>query len=235
LGNGPPWGLALAILGVAGIMALKVKKGKSLLSFLLNEVRGVMVINSVLYGFTAGFAYRRQLAKICRRVRVPQRTVALVPEELAARGITVLALDFDGVLAPHGAVLPLPEVVAWLRRCALILGEEKLFILSNRPDKLRVDYFRRTFPLAHVIAGVRKKPYPDGLLRIMELSGATPEEVVLLDDRLLTGVLAACLAGTGVVYITAPYLSLAKRPVMEVFFMLLRSAERRFIALADLL
>ncbi len=158
--------------------------------------------------------------------------MAIQPEELVARGITVLVLDFDGVLAPHGAQAPTAEVVAWLRRCAVILGEEKIFILSNRPDPQRADYFRRMFPSFHFIAGVRKKPYPDGLLRVMELSGATPEEVVLLDDRLLTGVLATCLAGTGVIYITDPYVSLAKQPIAECFFMLLRYVERRYIALA---
>ncbi len=188
-----------------------------------------------MYGVTAGIAYRRQLAEICRRFRVPLRTVAIIPQELVARGITVLVLDFDGVLAPHGAAAPLPEVLAWLKSCALVLGEERIFILSNRPDPLRADYFRREFPGIGFIAGVRKKPYPDGLLRIMELSGAAPKELLLLDDRLFTGVLATCLAGTGVAYITAPYISLTSRPVMEGFFMLLRLAERRFIALSDLL
>lgn len=193
------------------------------------------VINSILYGVITGMAYRRQLREISCRYRVPQRTVAVNPEELAARGVTVLVLDFDGVLAPHGATEPLPEVVEWLHRCAAILGEERLFILSNRPDPLRADYFRREFPGVSFISGVKKKPYPDGLQRIMELSGAAPEQVMLLDDRLLTGVLAACLAGTGIIYITAPYVSLAKHPVMESFFMLLRFAERRVIALAGLL
>jgi uncharacterized protein len=187
-----------------------------------------------MYGLTTGMAYRCRLAEICRRFSVPQRTVAIVPEELVARGITVLALDFDGVLAPHGAEEPLPEVVIWLRRCAALLGEERIFILSNRPDPVRLDYFRREFPKIHFIAGVRKKPYPDGLQRIMELANAAPDQVVLLDDRLLTGVLATCLAGTDIVYITAPYVALAKQPMIEGFFQLLRWAERRFIPLAAL-
>jgi len=180
-------------------------------------------------------AYRRQLAEIARRFRAPQRTVAVVPEELAARGVTVLVLDFDGVLAPHGTDTPLPEVVEWLRRCAAVLGEDRIFILSNRPDPARADYFRRTFPGVRFVSGVRKKPFPDGLQRIMELSGAAPGQVVMLDDRLLTGVLGAFLAGVGVIYITAPYVSLAQRPLLEGFFMLLRILERGFITLVGTL
>lgn len=176
-----------------------------------------------------GLTYRRQLAEICRRFRVPQRTVAIVPEELAAGGATVLVLDFDGVLAPHGTRAPLPDVEVWLGRCAAVFGEERIFILSNRPDPARAAWFRQSFPGFRFISGVRKKPYPDGLLRIRELSGAAPDQVVLLDDRLLTGVLAACLAGCGVVYITDPYVSLAGNPCVEGFFMLLRFLERRVI------
>jgi len=145
----------------------------------------------------------------------------------------VLVLDFDGVLAPHGNDVPLPEIVEWLRRCASVFGEERIFILSNRPDPARADYFQRTFPGVRFVSGVRKKPYTDGLLHIMELSGAAPCHVVMLDDRLLTGVLAACLAGTGVVYITGPYVSLTQRPLLESFFMMLRIVERGFITVVN--
>jgi predicted HAD superfamily phosphohydrolase YqeG len=120
-----------------------------------------------------------------------------------------------------------------LRWCSTVFGEERIFILSNRPVPVRADYFHRVFPGIRFVSGVRKKPFPDGLLRIMELSGAVPGQVVMLDDRLLTGVLGACLAGVGVIYITAPYVSLAHRPLHESFFMLLRILERGFITLVN--
>jgi hypothetical protein len=56
---------------------------------------------------------------------------------------------------------------------------------------------------------------------------------VLLDDRLLTGVLATCLAGTGVVYITAPYVSFRNRFLVEGFFALIRIVERWYVALLN--
>ncbi len=145
----------------------------------------------------------------------------------------MLALDFDGVLAPHGENRPLPECEAWLARCVAALGAERVFILSNRPDPARAAYFNQEFPGVRFISGVRKKPYPDGLLRVAELSGAETARIVLLDDRLLTGVLATCLAGTGVVYITAPYVSFRTRPVVEGFFDLIRMLERWYVALLN--
>ena len=191
-------------------------------------------INSILYGITSGLANRQQLAHICNRFREPLCTVAIKPEDLFESGVSVMALDFDGVLAPHGASEPLPEVVVWLRKCSNVLGEEKIYILSNKPDPQRAAYFKKFFPTVHFIAGVRKKPYPDGLKRIMEISGAAPQQVVLLDDRLLTGVLATCLAETSVIYITKPYVSLRTHPVAESFFLLLRAVERKFVSLLNL-
>ena len=182
-----------------------------------------------------GLVYRRRLRAICRRFDNPQQTVMVDPKDLAARGVTVLVLDFDGVLAPHGSETPLPEVGQWLRSCAATFGGSGIFILSNRPDPVRIDYFRRKFPEFHFVSGVRKKPYPDGLERVMEISGAVPGQIMMFDDRLLTGVLGACLAGVEVMYITAPYVSLKDRPLIELFFMLLRYAERKAVALACLL
>jgi predicted HAD superfamily phosphohydrolase YqeG len=82
------------------------------------------------------------------------------PAELVARGLSVLVLDFDGVLAPHGEDRPLPEIESWLARCAAVFGEERIFILSNRPVPVRAAYFRQAFPGVRFVAGVRKKPFP---------------------------------------------------------------------------
>ena len=46
------------------------------------------------------------------------------------QAVQVLVLDFDGVLAPHGASEPLPEVQRWLT--SLMRGKTvNVFILSN--------------------------------------------------------------------------------------------------------
>ena len=148
---------------------------------------------------------------------------------LALQGVRHLVLDFDGVMAPHGDAEPLPEVLAWLKR-SLETFEGKIYILSNKPLPVRIDYFKQHFPGVIFVVSPRKKPYPDGLLKIIESSGAKPNEVCLVDDRLLTGVLATQLAGASAVYITQPYASFKKRFWQESFFALLRNLERFFLA-----
>jgi hypothetical protein len=51
----------------------------------------------------------------------------------------------------------------------------------------------------------------------------------MVDDRLLTGCLAALEAGARPCYIRRPYIAFRHRPLAELFFMLLRRAERSFV------
>ncbi len=153
------------------------------------------------------------------------------PEQLKAEGIKALALDFDGVLAPHGADQPLPEVVSWLRRAAEVWGEERIFILSNRPFGPRVNWFAEHFPQVRFVGGVRKKPYPDGLNKTGELAAVPLSSILMADDRLLTGCLCALLAGAQPYYVRSPYVRLAASPFKELFFMALRYGERLFVRL----
>ncbi len=143
----------------------------------------------------------------------------------------MLALDFDGVLAPHGFPAPLPEAVTWLKGCAAAFGADKIFILSNKPTDERRQWFAEHFPAMRFISGVRKKPYPDGLDRVGELSGAPLSSILMVDDRLLTGCLAAINAGARPCFVRSPYVSYNHRPLAELFFWLLRNGERLFVGL----
>lgn len=188
-------------------------------------------MNHTLYGLLAGFRHRKQLASILRSAAPGLRTVTVNPEVLKERGIKVLALDFDGVLAPHGRHEPLPEVTHWMRWCSACFGEGNIFILSNKPTPERSAWFSSHFPAIRFISGVRKKPYPDGLLQIIARSGSQAAEIMLLDDRLLTGALATCLARTQISYINNPYVDFRGNPVPELFFTALRSAEQLLFGL----
>ena len=159
--------------------------------------------------------------------------LTLQPEELKQSGIQALALDFDGVLSPHGFQIPLPEAEQWLRDCVAVFGEEKVFILSNKPTKERSDWFGKCFSQLRFISGVRKKPYPDGLQQIAKHAAVPIETVLMVDDRLLTGCLAAVNAGARPCYIRNPYISFSHRPFAELFFKTLRSIDRIFIKLCN--
>ncbi len=173
--------------------------------------------------------YRHALAKIYdsspRHLRLDQVSIAT----LKLKGVAVLVLDFDGVLAAHGEREPAEDLVPWLEACINSFGPKQVFILSNKPLESRIAYFKRYG--VRCIVDVKKKPYPDGLQKIIALSGQAAEAVMLVDDRLLTGALAACIAEVSVTYISHPIVLLSKRPVSELFFMTLRFWERGLISL----
>jgi len=159
----------------------------------------------------------------------------IAPAKLKIKATLILVLDFDGVLAAHGEIYPTPELHGWLTECVSIFGADKIFILSNKPLPARIAYFNQHYPGVQYIADVKKKPYPDGLQKIMALTGQRAEALRLVDDRLLTGGLAACIANVPMTYISRPYVSLSKRPIKELFFMSLRFLERWLVPLLRLL
>lgn len=180
-------------------------------------------------GFSLGFKHRRELRQLLDGTPSDCGILQLDPEALRSSGIAVLALDFDGVLANHGAAVPLPEAVEWMKRCEAVFGGDMIFILSNKPTEGRRQWFAENFPAMRFIAGVRKKPYPDGLIKTGELAGAPLSSILMVDDRLLTGCLAALAAGARPCYIRKPYACFSFRPFAELFFRMLRTCERVFV------
>ncbi len=188
----------------------------------------------ILAGFSLGFRHRRELCKLLDSTPLSRSISELDPKELQRSGIAALALDFDGVLANHGAPMPVLAGVAWLKQCEAVFGGERMFILSNKPTDERRDWFAKNFPTIRFIAGIRKKPFPDGVLRVGELAGVPISSLLMVDDRLLTGCLAALVAGARPCYIRHPCVSFTYLPVLELFFRLLRSTERLFVRLVSL-
>jgi predicted HAD superfamily phosphohydrolase YqeG len=191
----------------------------------------MLPFSHVLAGLSLGFHHRRGLRKLLVSTPPDSGITELSPETLLSSGIAALALDFDGVLAHHGAPFPLPEAISWLKRCEAVFGGDRIFILSNKPTDGRRQWFAENFPAMRFISGVRKKPYPDGLNKTGELAGVPLSSIMMVDDRLLTGCLAALVAGARPCYIRNPYSSLNYRPVAELFFRQLRILERLFVRL----
>lgn len=181
-----------------------------------------------LYTLKHAWQHRQSLREYLRPDSVWQTACLtdLKPKQLRARGVTVLALDFDGVMANHGAPEPLPAVQTWLKDAVQVFPKGHLFILSNKPSSERAHYFQQHFPSIAFVKASRKKPYPEGVQAIMAQTHAAPNAIVLVDDRLLTGVLATQIAGTRALYITRPYRDLRHHWVVEGFFALLRTMER---------
>lgn len=173
--------------------------------------------------------HRERLAHIYQTAPSGYRLLQLSPQNLKQEGISVLVLDFDGVLAPYGEWSPVPELDEWLQNCLEIFGASQVFILSNKPLAQRITHLEKHYQGVRWITGVRKKPDPQGLEKILECTGQPASSVMLVDDRLLTGALAACIANVQFTYITRPYVQVWKRPIPELFFLLLRFLERRLV------
>lgn len=180
-------------------------------------------------GFSLGIHHRHELRRLLDQTTFNSGILDLDPRAVRSSGVAALALDFDGVLAHHGAAVPLPETVVWLKQCEAVFGGDRIFILSNKPTEGRRIWFSENFPAMRFISGVRKKPYPDGLKKTAELAGVPLSSILMVDDRLLTGCLAAINAGARPCYIRQPYMSFSHRIFAELFFWLLRAGERGFI------
>lgn len=153
----------------------------------------------------------------------------LTPDYFRSREIKYIALDFDGVLACHGEAKPLAEVEAWLSHITKMMPESHFALLSNKPFTGRLRYFQDRFPNMVLITGVAKKPYPEGLNQLVTHFQCAKNELALVDDRLLTGMLAVCLAGVQGVYIEKAYSNLKENFMVEGFFAILRKSERKWI------
>lgn len=188
-------------------------------------------LSHVFAGFSLGFTHRQALLQILVSTPRNSSILNLDPDLLLSSGVKALALDFDGVLAPHGAPAPLPEAIEWMKRCEVVFGGSRIFILSNKPTEERRRWFAEHFPAMRFISGVRKKPYPDGLIKTAELAGVQASQIMMVDDRLLTGCLAALVAGARPSYIRSPYVSFGSRAVPELFFGTIRTLERVLIKL----
>ena len=148
-------------------------------------------------------------------------------DELKQESVEAIVWDFDGVLASHGELIPNDQMTSLLQQsCELF--ENQVYILSNKPSSQREHYFKEHFPSVQFIRAPKKKPYPDGLNEIIKLSGLESKHICLVDDRLLTGSLAAILSGTRVIYCNKPFVCYRKRFMVECFFQLLRKFERLF-------
>jgi len=185
--------------------------------------------NRIWYALTASWRKRYVLKQYLCKPSLQIKTVeALTLRALQQQEIKVLILDFDGVLGPDHALGPLPTLIPWLNEMYQHF-EDQLYILSNKPLPARAAFFAEHYPKVQFIKNVAKKPFPDGLLYIQSLSGVATTQMLLCDDRLLTGILAAELAGIKALWVTEPCRDFMGRFLHEAFFSLLRLLDKAFI------
>ncbi len=187
------------------------------------------MIDRIQFALCMGWRHRIALKKYGQDPLLQSVCILEIdPFKLKSKGIAVLAIDYDGVLAPYGETTLSKEVDKWLKSCTSALGKSRVFVLTNKPILSRIEYFSQQYSEIAIISSKQKKPYPDGILEILQLTKLSPQQVLVIDDRLLTGILAAIIAKTRALYITKPFICILKRPLQELFFMSLRAIERLF-------
>lgn len=189
---------------------------------------------------------------------------------LSKNDIKILALDFDGVLNAHGKKTVSAKAEKWLKSIIKKNKTIKIFILTNKPTEQRQKYFAKHFPEIKLLVSPKKKPYPDGLEKIMNYSNevgetfkkndleknivdvkfeeksdinrnsnddfynkeklfAKKENLLLIDDRLATGMLAVEIFQCKGILILKPEKNILRNPIIEIFFVVLRFLERFFV------
>lgn len=192
----------------------------------MNETK---LLERVCYALNMGWKHRKTLGCYLHDAKLQIKKVNdLSIEHLQEIQVEVLVLDFDGVLGADHAWVPADFIKPWLDQVYQHY-QDKLFILSNKPLSAREVYLQTHYPKLGFIKGVAKKPYPEGLLLIKQKTQVRGEHILFCDDRLLTGILAAELAGVKALWVTKPIKNFMTRFWQEIFFMILRLIDRVFL------
>lgn len=183
----------------------------------------------------------KQIYKYISVLKRPDRKPELIadslllldPERLKKQNTIALILDFDGVLAYEGDLHPLPEIIEWLDKAIEIFGSKKIFILSNNPLPQRKLFFEKYFNNNIIFITAKPKPSTEGIEMAYKILDSdlkfNKSQILLIDDRLLTGILAAKIFGVSCCLIRKPYVNLKHKVLKEIFFILLRLIERTII------
>ena len=150
---------------------------------------------------------------------------------LTKQGVEVIVLDFDGVLAPYGQTEVDEDCFGLM---ANLLEQFKVYVLTNKPFPERMKALNARFPALHLMTGVRRKPYPDGLIAIQKHASIEFNKMLVVDDRLLTGILASLIVGAKVVYAYPARKNYQAHFLKEMGFQFLRVLERALVFVISL-
>lgn len=194
-------------------------------------------LSTFVFTLTKFYQFRKALKKCLLINNIAQefyvdRIASVDLNILKNHHISALILDYDGVLCEQDGIEPRTEVINWIDRALLIFGSKRIFILSNNPLPARQDFFNKRFNNQIIFVVNKPKPYPDGIAEIYDycqLSSSTPIEkstLLIFDDRLSTGILAAKIFGIASCLILSPYTNIKKQFIIESWFIMLRKLER---------
>lgn len=142
--------------------------------------------------------------------------------------IKFIMLDFDGVLSSHNDVNFDENVFYWLKFTYEIYGKSSLCVYSNNIFISRI-LFLKKIGIVNTSIGFRKKPYPDFINNVLNNKKLLYHEIILIDDRISTGILAASIAMIRWCLVKNPYLNIKGNFFVELFYIFLRKLENLFL------
>ena len=166
-----------------------------------------MYVYIIIYAIENAYLNRRCINHIIKNKKYHINNILEIDlKKLKNTGIKYIILDFDGVISANKRIIPHEGVYNFLKDALKIFGEKNIIILSNDSNKERVTYFNRIFPKIIFKKNRYFKPYRYDLDKIMyDKNIYNYKEVIIIDDRILTGVLLSLIVGAQVKYVTNPF------------------------------
>lgn len=190
------------------------------------------IIKYCLFVCKSLFLYRNKINLLINKKKHLINNVTSINVNMLKRyNIKYLIFDFDGVLVFHDSNYLNYSIKIWLIKLIQDFHQigitNNIFILSNNLNIDREKYFRLYFPSIKFIKKVRKKPYPDGIIKIGHHFNCSLSSIALIDDRIMTGFLASIIAGAFPILVINPLKNYRTNFFKEIFFSFLRFLERK--------
>lgn len=155
----------------------------------------------------------------------------ITPHFCKTHHIEGLVFDFDAVLNTDGELLIHPS---YQRHFSSLLEHFPVAIYSNAHLPQRKKAMLEAYPNLTWLEIPPKKPSAQRLEEISNIWSLKPQNILMIDDRILTGGLSAYRAGTQFAHIIKPITCYRKRFFRELFFALLRALEGPLVKLINI-
>ena len=122
----------------------------------------------------------------------------LTLEDLKARNIHLLMMDFDNTIVPYTTDIPTDKMTAWLQE--MNNSEIQLCVVSNSKNN-RVKIFCDQYGIDCIIRA--KKPFTKGIRECLAKYGIAAEKAALVGDQIFTDTFGANNAGVTPILVRA--------------------------------
>jgi len=195
-------------------------------------IRKLKIYNNIkLFLYVIKKAYLNRLALQAFFYQKEKRKTCITDIDLnfiERSGIQSLVLDFDGVISPHDHYIPSKPITTWLKKAIKIFGDGRIFILSNNTkNEDRIKYFDKNFKEIIFIRNKYMKPYTYDICNAFKENNIKQfKSAMIIDDRLLTGILLSLILRTKAILITSPLVDMKNNIIKETYISYLRKIEK---------